>query len=159
MNIFKIFDLDGSCIDSSHRQNTRPDGTLDLDAWREKSTAELVALDSELPLATEFRNALREPNVKVLILTARVLKDPDYAWLLDHGLLANLTLSRPDGCNTPDAELKEIQLRLYADSQGITWANFCKHSMMWDDSNSVIDRLRGIGINVFDATYWNKAKS
>ena len=30
-----IFDLDHTVIDSSHRQITRPDGSLDLDAWIE----------------------------------------------------------------------------------------------------------------------------
>jgi len=33
-----IFDLDGTIIDSSHRQATLPDGTLNLPAWIENST-------------------------------------------------------------------------------------------------------------------------
>ena len=37
-----IFDLDHTVIDSSHRQITRADGSLDLDAWIENSTRKKI---------------------------------------------------------------------------------------------------------------------
>ena len=47
-----IFDLDGTTIDSSHRQNTLPDGSLNLDAWVRNNTPEKIARDSLLPMAS-----------------------------------------------------------------------------------------------------------
>ena len=35
-----IFDMDGTIIDSSHRQATLPDGTLNLSAWIKNATPE-----------------------------------------------------------------------------------------------------------------------
>jgi len=52
-----IFDLDHTVVDSSHRQATRPDGSLDLDHWREHSTAKLIERDTLLPLAHEWQDS------------------------------------------------------------------------------------------------------
>ena len=46
-----IFDLDHTVIDSSHRQITRPDGSLDLAAWRRHNTRANIMRDTLLPLA------------------------------------------------------------------------------------------------------------
>jgi hypothetical protein len=46
-----IFDLDHTVIDSSHRQLTRADGSLDLDHWIENCTREKIYQDKLLPLA------------------------------------------------------------------------------------------------------------
>ena len=61
-----IFDLDHTLIDSSHRQLTREDGSLDLTAWRENCTAEKISRDSLLPLANECR-ALIGRHVEVIL--------------------------------------------------------------------------------------------
>ena len=37
-----LFDLDGTMIDSSHRQNTLADGSLDLAHWIENNTPEKI---------------------------------------------------------------------------------------------------------------------
>ena len=47
-----IYDLDHTVIDSSHRAATLPNGSIDLDHWREHSTPELIARDRLLPLAS-----------------------------------------------------------------------------------------------------------
>ena len=44
-----IFDLDGTVIDSSHRQATKPDGTLNLEHWFENATPDKIAQDRILP--------------------------------------------------------------------------------------------------------------
>ena len=44
-----IFDLDHTVIDSSHRQLTREDGSLDLDNWIENCTHEKIMQDSLFP--------------------------------------------------------------------------------------------------------------
>ena len=38
-----IFDLDGTVIDSSHRQLALPNGDIDLTHWRENSTKEKIS--------------------------------------------------------------------------------------------------------------------
>ena len=68
-----IFDLDGTVIDSSHRQNTRPDGSLDLAQWIENNTPEKILADSLLPLAEKMRGVNREMDT-VAIITAELCK-------------------------------------------------------------------------------------
>ena len=41
-----VFDLDGTVIDSSHRQITNKDGTLNLDLWRHNSTRSKIFKDN-----------------------------------------------------------------------------------------------------------------
>jgi hypothetical protein len=53
-----IFDLDHTVIDSSHRQLTNADGSLDLAHWRENCTHEKIMADTLLPLARTMREAL-----------------------------------------------------------------------------------------------------
>ena len=50
-----IFDLDHTVIDSSHRQLTKADGSLDLAHWITNNTREKIMADSLLPLATQWR--------------------------------------------------------------------------------------------------------
>ena len=52
-----IFDLDHTVIDSSHRQLTKADGSLDLAHWIANNTREKIMADSLLPLATQWRKA------------------------------------------------------------------------------------------------------
>jgi FMN phosphatase YigB (HAD superfamily) len=54
-----IFDLDHTVIDSSHRQLTKADGSLDLAHWIENNTPEKIAADTELPLANHWRKVQR----------------------------------------------------------------------------------------------------
>ena len=65
-----IFDLDGTIIDSSHRQATLADGTLNLPAWIENSTAEKIFGDTVLPLATQVRRRQKAGDY-VMVCTAR----------------------------------------------------------------------------------------
>lgn len=151
-----IFDLDGTVIDSSHRKSTLPDGTLDLAHWVENSTPEKVAADSLLPCAETMRAAWNRGR-QVYICTARVMAKADFLFLKTHGLNYHVILSRPEGCTMADAELKEIQLRLRAQTMGISWANFRRKAIMFDDAQSVLQRMNEIGIDCLDATEWNAA--
>ena len=38
----KIYDLDGTIIDSSPRRAVKPNGEIDLDKWRETNTKEMI---------------------------------------------------------------------------------------------------------------------
>ena len=145
----RIYDLDGTVIDSSHRQLADSRGALDLAAWRENSTPEKIARDSLLPLAQDLKNCLLL-GLPVAICTARVLGDADLAYLRKHGLEAPVILSRDgDGDTRPDAQLKrEKLLGLGVDLRGAT---------LYDDNQSVLAMARELGINALDATAINEA--
>ena len=71
-----IFDLDGTVIDSSHRQATLPDGTLNLAHWFENATPEKIFKDKILPLAQQIRKRSKAGDY-TMICTARTLSDAD----------------------------------------------------------------------------------
>lgn len=153
-----IFDLDHTVIDSSHRQATRPDGSLDLDHWRENSTRALIEADSLLPLAHEWRKAHRK-GASIVVCTARVMGAADYAYLATRGLFADCIISRQDGDRTPDDLLKLRALKRYAASQGESWARFIRTSIMFDDNQNVINTLANHGLTVHNAILLNKELS
>ena len=153
-----IFDLDHTVIDSSHRQATRSDGSLDLDHWREHSTPALIARDSLLPLADQWRRALAKGS-EIVVCTARVMGPADYRYLTQHGLLADCVISRAEGDRTADDLLKLRALKQYAASVGESWARFTRTSMMFDDNQNVINTLANHGLTVHNAILLNKELS
>lgn len=132
-----IFDLDGTTICSKHRQATLPDGSLDLAHWVQNNTPEKIARDSLLPLASFWRAAVAA-RLPVIVCTARVLQDADYAFLARHGLTYTACLSRKEGDTTPDAALKVRALNQYTKSIGLTWAHFCARAVAYDDNANVL---------------------
>jgi len=132
-----IFDLDGTVIDSSHRQLIAENGALDLAHWKENSTPEKIAADSLLPLAKFWRVA-QNTGFPIIVCTARVMGPADYAFLESHGLRYNVCLSRREGDTTPDAALKILVLKGYARKLGITWAHFCARATAYDDNAQVL---------------------
>jgi len=150
-----IFDLDHTVIDSSHRQATRPDGSLDLDHWREHSTPAMIEADSLLPLANEWRKAHRK-GASIVVCTARVMGPADYRYLATRGLFADCIISREEGDRTPDDLLKLRALKRYAASVGESWGRFTRTSMMFDDNENVINTLANHGLIVHNAISLNK---
>ena len=151
-----IFDLDHTVIDSSHRQATRPDGSLDLDHWREHSTPDLIEQDTLLPLAHEWRKIHRKGGT-IIVCTARVMSHADYFYLGSRGMFAQKIISRAEGDTTPDDLLKLRGLRQYAASIGMSWRKFCASSMMFDDNLNVIQTLTSNGLSCQNALEINKA--
>ena len=78
-----IFDLDHTVIDSSHRQITRPDGSLDLAAWIKNNTRANIMRDTLLPLAAQWRLADKK-GATIVICTARVMGAHDFDFLASH---------------------------------------------------------------------------
>jgi len=120
-----IYDLDHTVIDSSHRQLTLADGSLDLDHWIENNTPEKIARDRLLPLARHWR-AQRERGCEIVVCTARVMGAADYEYLRANNLEWDACLSRPLGNTTPDGELKFALLQNYAAQRlthGLGFAN------------------------------------
>ena len=138
-----IFDLDGTVIDSSHRQMVKPDGTLDLAKWFENATPEKIFEDKLLPLSQQMHKRCKAGDYTV-VCTARVLSDADLEFMQNHGLNVDKVISRPNGNMTPDAELKAKQL-----SQLFNLKQFKNlNKVMFDDAASVRSTLRKIGIAV-----------
>lgn len=144
-----IYDLDGTVIDSKHRQATLPCGSLDLEHWRENSTPDKIANDSLLPLAEQMRKDWL--RAEVIICTARVLSDADYDYLFSNGLYFDHCLSRPENNKLPDAYLKEYLLRKHCESEKLPFKYFASTAKMYDDNSSVIEAMTEIGINTIDA--------
>ena len=138
-----IFDLDGTIIDSSHRQMVKPDGTLDLAKWFENATAEMIFDDKVLPLATQVRRRQKAGDYTI-VCTARNMQDADFEFLQNAGICPDKIISRPTGNNTPDGELKAKQLNSFLSLKQFAKAN----KVMFDDADSVRSKLRKIGIAV-----------
>ena len=151
-----IFDLDHTVVDSSHRQATRPDGSLDLDHWREHSTAKLIERDTLLPLANEWRKLLKRGHT-VLVCTARVMGPADYFYFGSRGLFAETVISRTEGDRTADDLLKLRGLKRYCQENGISWARFCRTVIMFDDNKNVINTLVSNGLTCYDAISTNES--
>jgi FMN phosphatase YigB (HAD superfamily) len=145
-----IFDLDHTVVDSSHRQLTKADGSLDLDAWRENCTREQIRRDTLLPLAGTMREAY-ENGHNVIVCTARVMTHHDKEFLRDNGLKYTALLSRAEGDSSGDADLKEGLLNWYFKGNRAKMAN----SVFFDDNQSVLEMGRRLGINCLDAAHTN----
>ena len=144
-----IFDLDGTVIDSTHRQG---DGSLD--DWRRLDTAKNVALDSPLPLLDQMRDAIAD-DLDVIVCTSRVMAGRDFRWLDDHGIRGIDILCRAPSDNRTCGFFKLQLLHNYARSIGYTWARFAQTSLMFDDDSGVQNTLRSVGLRVIDPVNYN----
>ena len=90
--------------------------------------------------------ALITAEKNVWICTARNMKKADFDFLAHHGLNAKIILSRKDGDNRKDAELKTAKLkRLFNLKQFQSM-----EKIMFDDNENVRKELEKIGIKTFD---------
>jgi phosphoglycolate phosphatase-like HAD superfamily hydrolase len=140
-----IFDLDGTIIDSSHRQMVKSDGTLDLAKWFENATAEKIFADKVLPLAQQVRKRQKAGDF-VMVCTARNMQDADFEFLQNEGICPDKIISRPKGNMEPDGVLKAKQLRSLFNLKQFQKAS----KIMFDDAASVRSSLRKIGIAVIN---------
>ena len=150
-----IFDLDGTTIDSSHRQNTLPDGSLNLDAWVRNNTPEKIAKDSLLPMAESWKTINRQNN-QIVIMTARVLGAADFKFLDDNRLGYDYIYSRTFGDTTPDDILKKRMILKMASHMRKSLAWVRSNAYMFDDNKSVRQCLTRFGINCYNPTNYNE---
>lgn len=155
--MYYIFDLDHTVIDSSHRQLTRADGSLDLAHWIENCSREKIFRDSLLPLADQMRDLIARGRDNVVICTARVMSEADYDFLYANGLYTPWVLSRPEGSRLGDADLKEWLLRRFARCRMVSWERFVRTSIMFDDNEGVLAMLRDQGFRAYHPARWNRA--
>ena len=154
-----IFDLDHTTIDSSHRSNTLANGALNLDAWRENSTPEKIALDRLLPLGEQWRDMVTGFGVQIAIITARVMGAADLQYLDDNGLHYDFIYSRNEGDNSPDYALKRIALYNLARDMGVSMRFLQNFAWFYDDNLDVIDMGCSLGINMVNSTLYNQKAS
>ena len=154
--MIKIFDLDGTVIDSSHRTRFFADGSLDLAYWQANATPRKIAADKLLPLAKQMQSAYARGNCLVMVCTARVMTHSDFLFLDMHGLKYHAITSRPEGETMPDFALKLYALHGLCSENGWSWARFCEMAVMYDDNLSVINSLTSEGIHVYNSTILNR---
>lgn len=161
---YVIFDLDHTVIDSSHRQNTLPDGSLDLEHWMENNHPENIMRDTLLPLANVMKTLYKTNHI--IVCTARAYQTADKQFLLKHGLFYHAYLSRgPNiinadgsltvGDNRGDAQLKIELLTEYFNSRGYSSIAEAK-PIMFDDNLKVIDALIERGVSMYNAIEANR---
>ena len=143
-----IFDLDGTVIDSSHRQGDT------LDDWRRMNTSNNIAKDSTLPLFDQMRDAINDGQ-DVIICTSRVMGDDDFQWLADHGISGVTILCRDTNDNRHAGFFKLSMLHDYAKSLGLAWGRFTRNCLMFDDDSGVQDTLKSVGLRVIDPVHYN----
>ena len=154
MNRYKIWDLDGTVIDSSHRYSTLSNGDIDLPRWIADNTRENIERDSLLPLARLMQSNHRQGDI-VIICTARVLGVWDHVFLADHGIKAQFILSRALGDNRGDAEMKRQKLlALFADLK-IPFARWTRNATFYDDNQGVLNMAEKLGIRTRNAVQLN----
>jgi hypothetical protein len=154
MNTFKIWDLDGTVIDPSHRYSTLANGDINLPKWIADNTRKNIERDTLLPLARLMRSNYRQGDI-VIICTARVLGVWDHVFLADHGIRAQFILSRGLGDNRGDAEMKRAKLiALFADLK-IPFARWTRNATFYDDNQGVLDMAEKLGIQTKNAVQLN----
>ena len=150
---YVIFDLDATVIDSSHRQITLPDGSLDLRAWKKNSTYSKVMRDSLLPLAKHWKTIQEKKNVYIAVITARVMADADYDYLRFKRLKADKIMSRAFFDHRPDHIMKRQKILTWLFDNNIkNWSDVT----FYDDNKNVLQMLLDLGINAKDSIKINR---
>lgn len=81
-----VYDCDGILLDSLPRYKTKG-GKLDLDHWRENDTRENILKDKPSVLADHYKESLENPDIFVIIATARACEYNDANYEVIHGKL------------------------------------------------------------------------
>jgi hydroxymethylpyrimidine pyrophosphatase-like HAD family hydrolase len=76
-----IYDMDGTIVDSSHRFRINEHGKIDLQYWIDNCTPEKIAQDSLLDLAAQYKAQLADPEIYVVIATARYMQNADFEYI------------------------------------------------------------------------------
>jgi hydroxymethylpyrimidine pyrophosphatase-like HAD family hydrolase len=103
-----IYDMDGTIVDSSHRYRTRVDDNgiekIDLEYWRANEYRAME--DGLLPLAKQYMADIQNPEIYVIIATARILNAPDHQFIREILGEPNYIVSRGSDDTRSGKELK-----------------------------------------------------
>lgn len=148
----RIYDLDGTVVDSSHRARHDENGKLDLEHWKANSTKENIFNDSLLPLVWQLINDYKNGDI-IVICTARELGKYDWEYLHTMGIYYDYVFYRPLGKNTPDHVLKRNQLRHFWNLK--QYKNLEKE--FYDDNQDNLNEIEKLGARVINAKRVNLA--
>ena len=102
-----IYDMDGTIVDSSHRYRTMTvNGVekIDLEYWRANEYRAME--DGLLPLASQYRLDIQNPDVFVIIATARIIRERDMQFITEILGMPDYIISRGVNDNRSGAVLK-----------------------------------------------------
>lgn len=159
-----VFDLDGTTIDSFHRVQPciKPDGDLDLQAYRETAcTHDKVKADTLLPLA-KYMQDLIQKGEKVAICTARKMSKTDYVYLRKAGMRVSTICSRDQLFKHFDPVLAKSIYHMKDTEYKRFWLQrlqilFPLHSLViYDDHDGVLAMAKEIGVIAYDAREVNQ---
>lgn len=109
-----IYDMDGTIVDSSHRYRTITENgktRIDLDHWR--ANQPLAMFDKLLPLATQYKADIRDPECYTIIATARVMNEPDWQYVREILGSPRAFICRKEGDTRGGALLKILGLKKF----------------------------------------------
>ncbi len=148
-----IFDLDGTTINSTHRL-----GNGTLADWQKNATPENIANDSLLPLGNAWKG-IASSSHPIVVMTARVMADADYDFLINNGLRADFIYSRPEGVTIADNILKRnFLISLKRDiKKSLAWIR--ANAYFFDDNKMVRETMKNELIRAFDPIDYNMRHS
>jgi len=93
-----VYDFDGTVVDSSHRYRTQIDANglekIDLQYWIDNEHKTLE--DTLLPLAERFKEELANPEIFVIVATARIWCELSEKMAVREGVKAQHIIARKD---------------------------------------------------------------
>lgn len=140
-----IYDMDGTIVCSMHRYRA-VDGKIDLAYWRENQ--HLAMNDSLLPMVKQYQADLADPETYVIIATARVMNEPDYAFVKNVLGQPDYIISRNEGDSTSGGKLKINGLTKFFNLKNFANAEFTFYEDNATYLKTVCDRfnIRGVYI-------------
>tara|TARA_A100001515_G_scaffold119603_1_gene102314 strand:- start:868 stop:1323 length:456 start_codon:yes stop_codon:yes gene_type:complete len=142
MNDILFVDIDGTLVDSNHRQNAegKPDA-LDLDYWFANNTRENIFKDKPLPLYWHIRERYYA-NDYIVLCTARTISQDDLDYLAEMGIPYHSIISRPKKCDLADEIFKYNYLRKFLN---LKWTQG-KRKYLYDDKYKNLSYAMRLGI-------------
>lgn len=135
-------DVDGTLVDSNHRQNAMgiPDA-LDLEYWFANNTRENIFKDKILPLYWHIRERYYAGDYIVLCSARNISKD-DLDYFAEMGIPYHSIISRPKKCHLADEIFKYNYLRKFLN---LKWTKG-KRKYLYDDKYKNLSYAMRLGI-------------
>jgi len=141
----KIYDMDGTIVCSLHRYNSI-EGKIDLKYWMDN--AHNAYSDSLLPLAEQYKADLKNPDVYVIIATARVLGAEDIRFIEDKLGKPDYMISRKAGDSISGGLLKIKGLQKFFNLKNFKNAAFTFYEDNATYLKTVCDKFNITGVYI-----------